>query len=143
MQASQQQHITSGGSGNGCRSVPPLLAAHWPIARCLMLGPSVISGTEKLAARPPVQYGWAGSSPEELDNEQAEVFQEAYAADPTWAAKGPALLQQPRLAGGRLVVELTSLKEAPKASRQSAARQCMLLCPASMLWLLLLQMHGS
>ncbi|PRW57312.1 peptidylprolyl cis-trans cyclophilin-type domain containing [Chlorella sorokiniana] len=61
------------------------------------------------------QYGWAGSSPEELDSEQAEVFQEAYAADPTWAAKGPALLQPPRLAGGRLVIELSSLKEAPKA----------------------------
>lgn len=63
-----------------------------------------------------MQYGWAGSGPNELDSEQAEVFQEAYAADPTWAAKGPALLQPPRLAGGRLVVELTSQKEAPKAS---------------------------
>lgn len=60
------------------------------------------------------QYGWSGAGPEELDNEQAEVFQEAYAADPTWAAQGPALLQRPQLAGGRLVVELTSLKEAPK-----------------------------
>lgn len=69
-----------------------------------------------------MQYGWAGSGPEDLDSEQAEVFQEAYAADPTWAAKGPALLQPPRLAGGRLVVELTSQKEAPKASRTASNR---------------------
>ena len=61
-----------------------------------------------------MQYGWVGSGPQELDSEQAELFQEAYAADPAWAAKGPALLQPPRLAGGRLVIELTSLKEAPK-----------------------------
>ena len=63
---------------------------------------------------PAEQYGWSGAGPEELDSEQAEVFQEAYAADPTWVGKGPALLQRPQLAGGRLVVELTSLKEAPK-----------------------------
>lgn len=43
------------------------------------------------------------------------LLAQAYAGDPSWAAKGPALLAAPRLAGGRLVVQLTSAKEAPKA----------------------------
>lgn len=57
------------------------------------------------------------------------MFLEAYDSDPSWAAQGKALPQPPRLAGGRLVVELTSLKEAPKACenfrccRSWAARQ--------------------
>lgn len=65
-------------------------------------------------ARSPVQYGWRGSI-EDLDDDAAEVLQDAYSSDPTWAAQGPALLRQPRLAGGRLLVELSSFKEAPKA----------------------------
>jgi hypothetical protein len=40
---------------------------------------------------------------------------EAYSSDPSWAARGPPLLEEPRLAGGRLVIELSSVKEAPKA----------------------------
>lgn len=43
------------------------------------------------------------------------ILLQAYASDPSWAAKGPALLTPPQLAGGRLVIELTSLKEAPKS----------------------------
>lgn len=40
---------------------------------------------------------------------------QAYASDPTWAGQGPALVAAPRLAGGRLVIELSAQKEAPKA----------------------------
>ena len=92
-----------------------------PCCHCrhLLLSPALLAA---------MQYGWAGSGPHELDSEQADLFQEAYAADPAWAAKGPALLQPPRLAGGRLVIELTSLKEAPKVPcciRLMLAMPCM------------------
>lgn len=59
------------------------------------------------------QYGWGGL--EELDADAQEVFQEAYTSDPSWSSLGPALIPAPKLAGGRLVIELTSVKEAPKA----------------------------
>ncbi|KAL4452330.1 hypothetical protein ABPG75_007992 [Micractinium tetrahymenae] len=60
------------------------------------------------------QYGWSGGL-EALVADAQEVFQEAYSSDPSWASQGPALVAAPGLAGGRLVVELTAAKEAPKA----------------------------
>lgn len=40
---------------------------------------------------------------------------QAYSSDPSWATQGPALIAAPKLAGGRLVIELSAVKEAPKA----------------------------
>lgn len=40
---------------------------------------------------------------------------QAYSNDPSWASQGPALVAAPRLAGGRLIIELTAIKEAPRA----------------------------
>lgn len=40
---------------------------------------------------------------------------QAYSSDPAWASQGPALVVAPRLAGGRLVIELSAIREAPKA----------------------------
>ena len=42
-------------------------------------------------------------------------FLQAYSSDPSWASQGPALVAAPRRAGGRLVIELSAVKEAPKA----------------------------
>lgn len=51
----------------------------------------------------------------ELDEDAREMFKEAYAGNPTWAAQGPCLLTAPHMAGGRLVISLSAVKEAPKA----------------------------
>jgi hypothetical protein len=55
-----------------------------------------------------LQYGWVGSSLEGLDADAQDVFQEAYSSDPSWAAQGAPLLKAPQLAGGRIVIELSS-----------------------------------
>jgi len=76
--------------------------------------PAVPCPTSLPACTSTLQYGWSGSLAH-LDADAQEVFQEAYSSDPSWAAKGPALVRAPQLAGGRLVIELSSVKEAPKA----------------------------
>jgi hypothetical protein len=52
------------------------------------------------------QYGLSGSI-EDLDEEQLQMLQDGYTADPTWSAKGPLLVKAPApVAAGRIVAEL-------------------------------------
>lgn len=82
--------------------------------RTLPLPPPPAAHIQPTRLPPAAQYGWSGGLAG-LDSEQQELFMEGYGSDPAWAAKGPALVAEPRLAGGRLVVELSAHKEAPKA----------------------------
>ncbi len=51
-----------------------------------------------------------------LDEEGVQMLKDAYAADPTWAAKGPMECAEPSpLRAGRIVVELNG-KDAAKAA---------------------------
>ncbi|KAG2493782.1 hypothetical protein HYH03_008002 [Edaphochlamys debaryana] len=59
------------------------------------------------------QYGLSGKV-EDLDEDSASTLREAYAADPTWAAKGEAsTTKPPPIRAGRIIVELYD-KEVPK-----------------------------
>lgn len=58
------------------------------------------------------QYGWPETL-QELGDEDEEIFLEAYASDPTWAARGPPRMRGSNLMKGRLEIELYSTA-APK-----------------------------
>ncbi len=86
-----------------------------------MWGSATASATSQLSNLPWLQYGW-GRGLDDLDADGQEVFAEAYMSDPTWATQGPALISPPHLAGGKLIIELSSQKEAPKV--QLAEKAC-------------------